>query len=99
MLNNYKMSKNDIKLFTRKNKVKTRRELREIVYNLFTTDYDRKMETINKNMRGSSKKIQSMLYNSDKLDEITQNATTNIVLNILTNGNKKKKDNNSKNKI
>lgn len=62
--------------------------LRSLVHKLFTSDYDIKLEDTTKNMRSSTSKVLSLLYSIKKIPEIHNNAITNLVALILSNGEK-----------
>jgi hypothetical protein len=62
--------------------------LRSIVHNLFTSEYDIKLENTSDNMRLASSKVLSLLYSLKKIPEIHNNAITNLVVLILSNGEK-----------
>ena len=62
--------------------------LRSLVHKLFTSDYDIKLEDTSKNMRSSTSKVLSLLYSIKKIPEIHNNAISNLVALILSNGEK-----------
>lgn len=62
--------------------------LRSLVHKLFTSDYDIKLEDTSKNMRSSTSKVLSLLYSIKKIPEIHDNAISNLVALILSNGEK-----------
>jgi len=62
--------------------------LRSIVHKLFTSDYDIKLEDTTNNMRSSTSKVLSLLYSIKKIPEIHNNAISNLVALILSNGEK-----------
>ncbi|RZD41560.1 MAG: hypothetical protein CXT73_04785 [Methanobacteriota archaeon] len=62
--------------------------LRSIVHKLFTSDYDIRLENTSDNMRLASTKVLSMLYSLKKIPEIHNNAISNLVALILSNGEK-----------
>ena len=62
--------------------------LRSLVHKLFTSDYDIKLEDTTNNMRSSTSKVLSLLYSIKKIPEIHNNAISNLVALILSNGEK-----------
>ena len=70
------------------NKPKPHGCLKSLVHKLFTTDYDIKLEDTTKNMRSSTSKVLSLLYSIKKIPEIHNNAISNLVALILSNGEK-----------
>jgi hypothetical protein len=69
--------------------LKKRKNLKDIFLNFITTDFDKKLIKYYKTMRKSSKRILSYLYNnSEKMLEYNNNAVSNLILLMLTDGNK-----------
>jgi len=62
--------------------------LRSIFHKLFTTDYDIRLDDTSNNMKTSSSKVLSLLYSLKKIPEIHNNAISNLVALILSNGEK-----------
>tara|TARA_B100000424_G_C22944088_1_gene502384 strand:+ start:3513 stop:4343 length:831 start_codon:yes stop_codon:yes gene_type:complete len=62
--------------------------LKSLIHNLFTTDYDKKLDKTALNMKASTSKVLSMLYNIDAIPDIHNKGIANIVALILTNGEK-----------
>jgi len=60
--------------------------LKQIVLDLFTTEYDKSLNDTFNNMKCSSIKIYEFIKNSDKIKTLNQNAINNIIILILTNG-------------
>ena len=64
-------------------------DLKKIYLDLMTTEFDKKLESNLKNMRNASKKLLSYLYNKDKvIPNYTNNAVSNLVILILSDGEK-----------
>jgi len=63
--------------------------LKNIFLNFITTDFDRKLISQSKNMRQASKRINTYLYsNNDMIPFYNNNAVTNLIILILTDGKK-----------
>lgn len=62
--------------------------LKTLIHSLFTTDYDKKLEKTALNMKASTSKVLSMLYNIDTIPDIHNKGIANIVALILSNGEK-----------
>lgn len=64
-------------------------DLKKIYLDLMTSEFDKKLELNLKNMRNASKKLLSYLYNKDKvIPNYTNNAVSNLVILILSDGEK-----------
>lgn len=62
---------------------------KKIFMNLISTDFDKKIEENSKNMKSASKKLLLHLYqNPEKIPEFVNNAVTNLVILILSDGEK-----------
>jgi len=63
--------------------------LKNIYLNLITTDFDKKLEININNMRNASKKLLECLYTKEKtIPYYTDNAVSNLIILILSNGEK-----------
>ena len=62
--------------------------LRSIIHSLFTTDYDKKLEETALNMKASTSKVLSMLYNIDEIPKMHNKGIANLVALVLSNGEK-----------
>lgn len=62
--------------------------LRSIIHSLFTTDYDKKLEDTVLNMKASTSKVLSLLYNIDEIPKIHNKGIANLVALVLSNGEK-----------
>ena len=63
--------------------------LKKIYLDLMTTEFDKKLDLNVKNMRNASKKLLSYLYNKEKvIPNYTNNAVSNLVILILSDGEK-----------
>jgi hypothetical protein len=60
--------------------------INNLLHNLFTSKYDLELEETALNMKASSYKIFSYIYNHDKIKKLNRTAIYNIILLILTNG-------------
>ena len=64
-------------------------DFKKIYLDLITTDFDKKLELNLKNMRNASKKLISYLYSKeDYIPDFVNNAITNLVILILSDGEK-----------
>ena len=64
-------------------------DFRKIYLDLMTTEFDKKLELNVKNMRNASKKLLSYLYNKEKvIPNYTNNAVSNLIILILSDGEK-----------
>ena len=62
--------------------------LRSIIHSLFTTDYDKKLEDTALNMKASTSKVLSLLYNIDEIPKMHNKGIANLVALVLSNGEK-----------
>lgn len=62
--------------------------LKTIIHKLFTTDYDTKLDNTALNMKASTSKVLSMLYNIDAIPDIHNKGIANLVALVLSNGEK-----------
>lgn len=62
--------------------------LRSIIHSLFSTDYDKKLEDTALNMKASTSKVLSMLYNIDEIPKMHNKGIANLVALVLSNGEK-----------
>ena len=62
--------------------------LKSIIHSLFTTDYDKKLENTALNMKASTSKVLSMIYNLDVIPDIHNKGIANLVALVLSNGEK-----------
>tara|TARA_B110000008_G_C16959122_1_gene559410 strand:- start:1295 stop:2134 length:840 start_codon:yes stop_codon:yes gene_type:complete len=62
--------------------------LKSIIHSLFTTDYDKKLEHTALNMKASTSKVLSMIYNLDVIPDIHNKGIANLVALVLSNGEK-----------
>ena len=62
--------------------------LKSIIHSLFTTDYDRKLENTALNMKASTSKVLSMIYNLDVIPDIHNKGIANLVLLLSVMGKK-----------
>ncbi len=63
--------------------------LKKIYLDLITTDFDKKLELNLKNMRNASKKLISYLYSKENtIPDFVNNAVTNLIILILSDGEK-----------
>ena len=69
--------------------IKKNVNLKKMFLDLFTSDFDKKLESNKKNMRSASIRLLTYLrQNNGKIPNYMNNAVTNIVILILTNGEK-----------
>lgn len=70
-------------------KIKKNVNLKKMFFDLFTSDFDKKLQTNKVNMRAASIRLLTYLrQNNGKIPNYMNNAVTNIVILILTNGEK-----------
>ena len=68
--------------------IKDRGCLKSIIHSLFTTDYDKKLESTALNMKASTSKVLSLLYNIDEIPKMHNKGIANLVALVLSNGEK-----------
>ena len=69
--------------------LRKKKNLKNIFLNFITTEFDKKLMKYSETMKTSSKRILSYMHNdSEKMLESNNNAVSNLILLMLTDGNK-----------
>jgi hypothetical protein len=87
--NKYIESKKNCKNLKIYEKLKVKhKQIKQFLQNIFSSDYDKQLETNIKTMRNSTLKLLSYINETKKIPEFTNNAITNLVALILSDGEK-----------